>query len=144
MNPRLHVVDTNVLISAVLQPSGTTAKVLTKIRAAGGLLVFSDDTFAELATRIMRPKFDRYVETADREMFLSELAAVGRFVAIEGNLRACRDPEDDRILETAVRSEASWIVTGDRDLLVLHPFRGIDILSPGDFLLAAAIVALRP
>ena len=53
------VVDTNVLISALLQPSGRTAEVLEIIQAAGGVILFSDETFAELASRLMRPKFDR-------------------------------------------------------------------------------------
>ena len=45
-------------------------------------------------------------------------------------VRACRDPKDDTFLELAVNGEADVIVTGDDDRLSLHPFRGIDILSP--------------
>jgi predicted nucleic acid-binding protein len=51
MKAERWVVDTNVLISALLQPSGRTAEVLDALRAAGGVLVFSDETFAELASR---------------------------------------------------------------------------------------------
>jgi putative PIN family toxin of toxin-antitoxin system len=97
------VVDTNVLISALLQPSGRTAEVLSAIRAAGGLLIFSNETFAELAARLMRPKFDRYVERGTRQRFLSELASVAEWVAITGVIHACRDPDDDKFLEPAVR-----------------------------------------
>jgi predicted nucleic acid-binding protein len=61
----------------VLQPSGVTVEVLVAIRAAGGLLLFSDETFAELSTRMMRAKLDRYAEPAERQQFLSEIAAVG-------------------------------------------------------------------
>jgi uncharacterized protein len=47
----------------------------------------------------------------------------------------CRDPKDDKFLELAIDGNADYIVTGDADLLVLHPFRGIQILKPKDFLL---------
>ena len=67
------VVDTNVLISALLKPSGPPAEVLDAIRTAGGVLLFSDETFAELTLRLMRPKFDRYVDQALRWRFLPDL-----------------------------------------------------------------------
>lgn len=49
-------------------------------------------------------------------------------------IQACRDPKDDIYLETAVSAQADCIVSGDPDLLALHPFRGIFILTPRDFL----------
>ncbi len=48
--------------------------------------------------------------------------------------RVCRDPDDDRVLATAVAGEAETIVTGDGDLLVLEAFQGIRILTPRGFL----------
>jgi putative PIN family toxin of toxin-antitoxin system len=128
------VVDSNVLISALLQPSGGTGAALEHIRAAGGVLIFSDETFAELASRLTRPKFDRYVDQAIRRQFLSDLAAVAEWVAITGAVQACRDPDDDKVLETAINGEADCIVTGDADLLALDPFEGVTIITPRDFL----------
>lgn len=49
-------------------------------------------------------------------------------------IRACRDPRADKFLEVAVRGRADLILTGDQDLLALHPFRDIAILSPVDYL----------
>lgn len=49
-------------------------------------------------------------------------------------VQACRDPDDDRILELAVNGAAAYIVTGDSDLLVMNPFRGVEILTPAGFL----------
>jgi uncharacterized protein len=128
------VVDSNVLISALLQPSGRTAEVLDVIRAADGALLFSDETFVELATRLMRPKFDRYVDPATRQRFLDDLASVGQWVTITGAVRACRDADDDKFLETALNGEADGLVTGDGDLLALHPFRALPILTPRAFI----------
>jgi predicted nucleic acid-binding protein len=62
----------------------------------------------------------------------------GFLVEIIQNIRACRDPKDDAFLEVAVNGSANLIVSGDRDLLSLHLFRGIDILSPAAYLDRAA------
>ena len=49
-------------------------------------------------------------------------------------VNVCRDPKDDRILELAINGDAAAIVTGDSDLLVLNPFRGVRIVTPAEFL----------
>ena len=51
-------------------------------------------------------------------------------IDIEETVQACRDPKDDKFLEIAVNGGADVVVTGDPDLLVLHPFRGVAILTP--------------
>jgi len=50
----------------------------------------------------------------------------------------CRDPDDDKLLEIVIAGSADCLVTGDQDLLVLHPFQGIPILNPVGFLDAVA------
>lgn len=55
-------------------------------------------------------------------------------VKIEENIRICRDPKDDKFLEVAVNGTATYIISGDNDLLVLHPFRAIPIVTPRTFL----------
>ncbi|TVQ37755.1 MAG: putative toxin-antitoxin system toxin component, PIN family [Geminicoccaceae bacterium] len=128
------VIDTNVLISALLQPSGRTAAVLEAIRDANGMLLFADETFDELATRLMRPKFDRYVEVATRQRFIADVAAVAAWVTITDTVRASRDPADDKFVEVAVNGAADCIVSGDGDLLDLDPFGDLRILAPRAFL----------
>jgi predicted nucleic acid-binding protein len=63
-------------------------------------------------------------------MFLNEAAIVG----VTERIGLCRDPRDDRFLEVAVAGGASRLVTGDRDLLTLDPFRNIRIVSPAALL----------
>ena len=112
------VVDTNVLISAALRPHGS--------------LLFSDETFEELRTRIHRPKFDRYVSREDRAVYVAQLDAAAEWVSIVGAKLGCRDPEDDKLLETALMGNASCIVTGDEDLLSMSPFQDIPLMKPAD------------
>lgn len=127
------VLDTNVLISRLLMPGGVAARAVDRALVEGILLV-SDATLAELADVLARPKFDRYISIADRQRFIGLLGGVARRVPITHQLKFCRDPRDDMFLHVALNGEADAIVTGDADLLVLHPFHGIDILSPADFL----------
>ena len=128
------VVDTNVLISAALRSDTPPRQVLDAVPGAGGVLVFSDETFAEVHDRLSRPKFDRYVGQESRAAFLGHLVAVSEWVSISRAKLGCRDPDDDKLLETALAGEATCLVTGDRDLLDMHPFRSIPILDPAAFL----------
>lgn len=138
MSVERAVIDTNVLISAALQASGRPRRVVEAIRSGNGNLLFSDETFDELRSRIHRPKFDRYVGREVRNAYLAQLLSVSDWVSITGARFGCRDPDDDKVLETALMGEADCLVTGDRDLLAMSPFQGIPVLTPAEFLLRPA------
>ena len=104
------------------------------IRDNNASLLFSDGTFVELQTRIQRPKFDRYVSTSLRDEYLLQLLVASEWVSITSSRLGCRDPDDDKLLETALMGEADCIVIGDNDLLDMSPFQGIPILTPTAFL----------
>ena len=128
------VLDANVLISAALSPNGAPRAVVEAVRSAGGVLLFSRETFDELRTRFLRPKFDNYVSREGRTVYLAQLETISEWVAINGATLECRDPDDDKLLETALTGKADCLVTDDRDLLVMSPFRQIPILQPVAFL----------
>ena len=127
------VVDTNVLLSGLLFPQSAPGRVLRTVLRDGQLLV-STGTLAELADVLARPKFDAYIDIADRMEFLRRLGRVAETVAVVRIVRACRDPRDDKFLEVAINGDAKSIITGDNDLLALNPFRNIEILTPAVFL----------
>ena len=128
------VLDTNVLISAVLRPGSQPPGVLDAVRRANSILLFSAESYEELRSRVLRPKFDKYVGREGRFVFLAQLVAVSEWVSIAGAKLGCRDPDDDKILETALMGEADCVVSGDRDLLNMSPFCGIPIVTPSGFL----------
>jgi putative PIN family toxin of toxin-antitoxin system len=70
----------------------------------------------------------------DREDFLEKLMRVAVWTTIPEQLVACRAAGDDKFLETAILGRGNCIVSGDQDLLVLDPFRGIPILTPAAYL----------
>lgn len=128
------VVDTNVLISFLLKSSSVPGQAVRRLAEMRALLLFSEATHLELVTRAMRPKFDRYRDTVRLEIWLDSIHQLARWISPQSSLNVCRDPDDNKFLALAFDGDADCIITGDQDLLVLHPFQGIPILSPADFL----------
>jgi putative PIN family toxin of toxin-antitoxin system len=127
------VIDTNVFLSGLFSATLAPARAVERAVREHQVLA-SKATLRELAAKLLSPKFDRYVARERRMALLDRLAPNLVMVEIVQRIRACRDPKDDSFLELAVNGSANLVVTGDRDLLSLHPFRGIDILSPAAYL----------
>jgi uncharacterized protein len=127
------VVDTNVLVSRVLLPQSIAGRAVRSAVDAGQLLV-SEATMQELAEVVARAKFDPYLSIVERQEFIRLLGRIVELVPIVRQVRACRDPRDDKFLEVAVNGRADLMITGDRDLLALDPFMGITITSPAGYL----------
>ncbi len=135
MKAERFVVDTNVLISSVLNSAGTPAKLFDALQHSAAILLFSKQTQAELHLRLLLNKFDKYVSIELRQLFLAQLDAVSEYVFITGAPMGCRDADDDKFLETATLGNAACLITGDNDLLVMHPFQGLSILTPSQAML---------
>lgn len=133
MSKPRFVFDTNVVISALLLPHSLARQALDRALAVGEILV-SPETVAELSRVLQRKSFAKYVTEEERIEFLRALVNESVLIEVENPIVACRDPKDDMFLSLAVSGRATCIVSGDEDLLVLHPFQGIAIVSPRDFL----------
>ena len=127
------VVDTNALVSRLLLAASTPGQAVRKAVDEAQLLI-SEATLEELADVLARAKFDPYVTIEERQEFLRLLGRIAEMIPIIHTIHVCRDPRDDKFLELAVNGEASVIITGDADLLDLHPFRGIPIITPASYL----------
>ncbi len=130
------VIDTGVFISAAIKAQ-TVPNIAVYRAAQRGVLLKSSSTEAELIEVIDRPYLARLIAPAARARVL-ELMALAELVPIAERIAACRDPKDDKFLELAVNGQADVIVSGDADLLVLNPFRGILIVPPATFVHGAA------
>ena len=127
------VIDSNVHISAGLFPASVPRQAVQTALKRGRVLV-SADLMDELTHVLTRPKFDRYAPLENRLWHVAQLTGLAELVVPTSTIRVCRDPDDDKLLDLAVDGRATHLVTGDQDLLALHPFRGIPILTPADFL----------
>ena len=127
------VIDTNVWISSLLIADSASAHAVDKALSQSEVMV-SDATIEELCDVLSREKFDRYVSLYDREQFIRRILQVTTIVSVISDVTDCADPGDNQFLALALDSESDLIVSGDADLLSLSPWRGIRIVSPGDFL----------
>ncbi len=128
------MLDTNSLVSAALIPNSINRKALNKAIDLGKIAV-SKNTMQELIEVIFRDKFDGYFKNnEERFVFVNKIEIKSKIFNPEIPITDCRDPKDNKFLELAISSNASCIITGDQDLLVLHPFRGIPILNATDFI----------
>lgn len=133
MNKLRLILDTNILISYVLKPSISVTQIVNAGLESGRLLL-SQDTFDELRNVMERFVKRGYITIQESSEFIVSIIDVAEWVKILECVQACRDPKDDKFLELAVNGQAEYLVTGDKDLLVLHPFRGTKILSTKDFI----------
>lgn len=130
-----YVFDVNALISAFLFPESAPGNALEFVLTEHRLLM-SLELAAEAIAVFRRAKFDRYLSRERREELVLGTIRASEFVQTTETINECRDPDDNRVLELAVAGGAVAIVTGDKDLLVLSSFRGIQIVEPRNFLIA--------
>lgn len=136
------VIDTNIWISALLNPSGYPALLRSAFEQGLFTVVISEPIMEEIADVLSRPWIrDKYgvTETDIRELLLL-IEERSEHVLVSGDINICRDKDDDLILETAVKSQVAYLVTGDNDIMAdpkvekfLSKFN-ITILSVSKFL----------
>ncbi|MEY3303201.1 MAG: putative toxin-antitoxin system toxin component, PIN family [Pseudanabaena sp.] len=130
---RRFVLDNNILVSALLVKNSAPFWVITKVEEMG-VILYSEATLLELNQVLNRKKFVKYFTVEEKQEFIVKLIESAELVVITESIDVCRDPKDNKFLELAVSGEADFIVSGDQDLLVLNPFRNIEIITANDFL----------
>jgi putative PIN family toxin of toxin-antitoxin system len=106
------VIDTNILVSALIQPQGSPAQVLVAVlEGSSAQLCVSADVYAEYEEVIRRPRFKR----SEREIAdtLQAIREIGLWVRPSQKVRACPDPDDNLFLECARAAHAHYLVTGN-------------------------------
>lgn len=147
------VFDTNTLISAALISTSVNAGALDSA-LNNGTLAISEPTLQEFIDVISQKKFDKYfLDDGERLEIIDRLERNSVIFFPKGTITACRDPKDNKFLDLSVAASGACLITGDKDLLILHPFCSIPILSAADFLsvfsigyifYAAVVLAVLP
>lgn len=127
------VIDTNVIVSGILFQASIPRDVLTQALNEYSV-TFSEQTWDELSLVLQRSKFDRHFSLEIRLLALTNLASKIEVISSKTSISDCRDPKDNKFLALAIDAGAKIIVTGDKDLLVMHPYQGITICTPAEFL----------
>ena len=132
------VLDTSTLIGALLLPRSVPRQAFMQALASGTLCA-SSATLTELERVLSRKEFDRYLDRESRLDFFrryrNQVLLFPVTDAEEAGLpQPCRDPGDNKFLALAAHCSADVLVSSDEDLLALHPWQGIPILTPAQFL----------
>lgn len=123
------VADTNVYVSALV--FGGKPAVALRLAGAAGFQIATSRTIQAELLATLTGRFGWPAARVDRAChYLWETAL---WVSPGAGVRASRDREDDHVLDCAIAPGALTILTGDRDLLVLNPFQGIEIITPAAF-----------
>lgn len=125
------VLDTNVLVSSILSPSGVPAQIRDLWNAKKFELITSDPQIDRMSSVLSRAKFADRISDKDREKLFSEIRDAATFVEPAKDITNSPDPEDNVILATAVGGQVDMLVTGDKKhLLPLGNVQGIPVIEP--------------
>lgn len=130
------VFDASTLVSAAFRRGSVPDQAVRQAFRMDRIAV-SEPVMAELLDVLYRPRLARFVDPELRVDLLGQLGRLGIVVAPTVSVTECRDAKDDKYLELALAAEAAAIVSSDDDLLVLHPWRGIPIVRPAEYLAVA-------
>jgi putative PIN family toxin of toxin-antitoxin system len=134
----LVVIDTNVLISSYLSPASFPALVFQLLRAGRFKLVLTNAILEEYATVLRRSKLAPHLQLNEGQISdaLDYFTKSSLIVEPTVSLRVVEaDPKDDKFIECAVAGGADVIVSGDKHLLALGSYEGIQIVSPAVFVM---------
>jgi putative PIN family toxin of toxin-antitoxin system len=131
----LIVFDASALVSAALKADSVPERALLRAEEVD-VFALSAAVDAEIASVLGRSRFALTISLARRQRILEILRRAAVWFEPAVRVTDCRDPKDDKYLELALAAGAEIIVSGDDDLLVLHPWRGVRILRPADYLAA--------
>ncbi len=126
------VIDTNLWISFLLTRNFTKFdRLMLSDRTT---LLISQELLEEIVEVAERPKFRKYFDLSELTDLLGNLKLKADLIQINSQVNICRDDKDNFLLSLAVDGAATHVLTGDKDLLVLHPFGEVQILTIADYL----------
>ena len=132
---RLIIFDASALVSAALKADSVPERAVLRAEEVD-VFALSAAVDGEIAGVLNRPRFARAIPLARRERVLEILRHAAVWFEPTVRVSDCRDPKDNKYLELALAAGAETIVSGDDDLLVLDPWRGVRIVRPADYLAA--------
>ena len=130
------VIDTNVIVSGLMKAESAPGKILKAWRKDKFILLLSPLIFEEISQVIRRKQVIKYHKMKEEEIddFLLTLYSATQEVPGELELDIVQDPDDNIFLACAIEGEAHYIVTGDKLFLKLKEYKGIEIITPTQFL----------
>lgn len=131
------VLDTNTLVSAIInKPLSVSQEIYQNFINKRFLLIVSPSLLAEVEDVVQRSRVRKFHKRSSESLqkIIGELANLSFLVPGKSDIKIVRDPDDDKIIATALEGKADYIVSRDLDLLDLKEFKKIKIISPEEFM----------
>ena len=125
------ILDTNLWISFLI--SSKYGKLDELLFNQKYKLLFSEELLEEFVAVAKRPKLRKYISRDELEDLLETIDEAAEFVNVTSEILECRDPKDNFLLSLAVDGKADYLLTGDKDLLVLKEIRNTEIKTISEF-----------
>lgn len=131
MKNKKIILDTNLWISFLI--SNKLEQIDSLIENKKLILIFSKELLEEFIDVVSRPKFKKYFLKEDIEKLIEYFYQYGKLIKVKSNINLCRDKKDNFLLNLSVDSKADYLITGDKDLLVLEKIENTKILTFSEF-----------
>lgn len=126
------ILDTNLWISFLLSQKFSK---LDKLLLNGKIkLLFSEELIEEFLSVVKRPKLKKYFAESDVQKLLKTINEVAEFIDVKSDVSICRDEKDNFLLSLALDGNADFLITGDKDLLVLKKIEQTSIVTIQEYL----------
>jgi len=136
------VIDTNVWVSSILNPTGRPAMLRKAFEEGAFHVIISEPLLEEITDVLNRPKIKNRHELTDDDIeeLLTLLDEHTEYALLSGDVSICQDKDDDFVIETAIKGKAEYLVTGDGDIKLDNDVSaflskyGVTVISIADFL----------
>ncbi len=132
------VLDANVLVSSLIKPDGIPGAILKEILFKNSHTLLLSEMIVDELRRVLRyPKIRKYISFSDGQLdfWVTSLEMIAHDVCprFQYDPIVLEDPNDDTYIITAIEGKADCIISDDKHLLKLNPYKGLPILKPADF-----------
>lgn len=132
MKNKKIILDTNLWINFLISKKFNQIDKLIENKRI--VLIFSNELLEEFVDVVSRPKFKKYFSKKDIEKILECFDQFGELVKVKSDIKICRDEKDNFLLNLSVDSNADYLITGDKDLLILKKIENTKILTFSEFI----------
>jgi len=127
------IVDTSVFIRAAFDYKSYSGRTFEKI-LLDYKLIYSKETLQELENTFNKDRLKSRIDKNKKDSFLNAIKTKGIEIKPKSNIKICRDDNDNMFLSLANDTEATAIITEDKDLLTLHPYKNTKIITSEQFI----------
>lgn len=131
------VLDANVYVSAYVRPEGPPGQIVERLLSGSAFeVVVSQPIVDEILAALAYPKVQKVSRTKlEPGLWFEDIVALAQFVSGDQEIPSLStDPDDDKYVAAAIEGRATFVVTGDPDLLTLREHEGVRIVNPRAFL----------